>query len=78
MSTLRLSPNGYKRRIEAVTSSRRSAMTIEPAERPSTNPIAEAHLRFRGHMRRRGITLQGLLDNLQRVKEDLAAQRQKR
>ncbi|MFB6098966.1 MAG: hypothetical protein ABEK84_07640 [Salinibacter sp.] len=78
MSRLRLSTDWYRRRIEAVTSARRSSITIEPMERPSTSPIAQANLRFRSHMHRRGVTLRGLLDNLQRVKKDLADQRQNR
>lgn len=75
MSTLRLSPDRYRRRVEAVTSARRSSLTIEPIERPQ-NPVAQAILRFRGHMQRRGVTLGGLLQNLERVKSDLAAERQ--
>lgn len=77
MSAVRLSPGRQENRKEVLRSLQASRVTVEPLH-VSENPVSQASLRFRVHMKREGVTTGELLRNLDRVKRDLAAERQNR
>lgn len=78
MSAL-LSRNRYRRRVtDAMRSLEGSSVSIEPLAVSQSSRVYRASRRFQKKMKRAGVTTSELLANLERVKKDLANQRQNR